>query len=128
MTVEGDHRHGSTLHDHLNVLRRRKWIILQAVIIVPALAVFLAMRHQKLYSADAQVLVNYNDIASQVTGTGGGGTVYQPVERIAATLASVAHTLPVADGTVKALHLQDRTAGSVLGETSVSADPLSNLL
>jgi polysaccharide biosynthesis transport protein len=129
MTVEGDHRHGSTLHDHLNVLRRRKWIILQAVIIVPALAVFLAMRHQKLYSAESQVLVNYEDVAAQVTGTGGGGsTVYQTVERIASTLAIVAHTLPVAKNTVHALQLRERTPGSVLGETSVSADPLSNLL
>jgi Mrp family chromosome partitioning ATPase len=128
MTVEGDHRHGSTLRDHLGVLQRRKWIILQAVIIVPALAVFLAMRHQKLYSAESQVLVNYDDIAGQVTGTSGGSPVYQPVERVAATLANVAHTLPVAEGTVRSLNLRERTPGSVLGETWVSADPLSNLL
>jgi succinoglycan biosynthesis transport protein ExoP len=128
LTIEGNHGHSSTLRDHLAVLRRRKWIILQALVIVPVLAVFLAMRHEKLYSAQSQVLVNYDDIASQVTGTGGGGTVYQPVERVAATLASVAHTMPVAEATARALNVPERNASWVLAETYVSADPLSNLL
>ena len=38
---EGDARggHGASLRDYLRVVRRRKWIILQAVLLVPAVAV-----------------------------------------------------------------------------------------
>src|ERR1700736_1685330 len=128
MAAEGDKRHGSTLRDYLNVVRRRKWIMLQAIVIIPAIAVFRAIRQHKLYTADAQVLVNYQDLASTVTGTSPQSSVFQSVDRVAATLANVAHTPPVAAAVVQALHLQGWSADNVLAETSVSADPLSNLL
>jgi polysaccharide biosynthesis transport protein len=128
MAAEGDHRHASTLRDYLAVVRRRKWIILQAVILVPLTAVLLSIRQDKMYSACAQVLVNYDNLANTVTGTNGGSSVYQPVERIAETQAELAQTPPVANRVIQALGLRNYSTDSLLSEVSVVANPSSNLL
>ena len=39
MTSSGHAAHAATLRDYLNVVRRRKWVILQAVVLVPLAAV-----------------------------------------------------------------------------------------
>ena len=57
MGIEGVSRDGATLHDYLRVLRRRKWIILTAIIVVPAVAVAMSMRQQALYQSTAEVLL-----------------------------------------------------------------------
>jgi uncharacterized protein involved in exopolysaccharide biosynthesis len=46
-------RDGASLRDYMRLLRRRKWILLQAVILVPAIAVALSTRQSPVYQADA---------------------------------------------------------------------------
>jgi polysaccharide biosynthesis transport protein len=128
MAAEGDHRHSSTLRDYLAVVRRRKWIILQAVILIPLAATTLSMRQEKQYSATAQVLVNFDDPSIAVNGNGNGSSVYQTPERVAATEAAVAHTPPVAKEVVRALGLPEGSADYVLAQTKVAPDLNSNLL
>ena len=71
MGIDGVARDGATLHDYLRVLRRRKWIILTAVIVVPAVAVALSMRQQALYQSTAEVLLTNKDISAGLTGVSG---------------------------------------------------------
>ena len=58
------HIHSSTLRDYLRVVRRRKWIILQAVVLVPLAAVLVSLRQQDLYESSAQVLLSKADLLS----------------------------------------------------------------
>ena len=67
---EGDAHggHSTSLRDYLRVVRRRKWIILQAVILVPAVAVGLSLRQEKVYKATSQVLLVQQNPADQFNG------------------------------------------------------------
>ena len=60
---------GTTLRDYLRVLRRRKWIILQAVVIVPAVAVALSLRQQAMYRATSEVLLPTQSGLNTINGT-----------------------------------------------------------
>ena len=46
MTSGGHAAHAATLRDYLHVVRRRKWIILQAVVLA---ALLFSLSQQKLY-------------------------------------------------------------------------------
>jgi Mrp family chromosome partitioning ATPase len=127
VTAEGEHRHASTLRDYLNVARRRKWIILQAVVIVPVIAVVLSVRHQKLYEAQAQVLLNPVNLANALTGIP-DSSFYQTPDRIAQTQADVARVPDVAIRAVEKAGIRGRTGYGLLASSSVEADPNSNLL
>ena len=52
-TVTGGH--AATLRDYLHVVQRRKWIILIAVVLVPASAVAFSLREKPVYQASASV-------------------------------------------------------------------------
>src|SRR5215212_8431454 len=58
----------STVRDYLDILWRRKWIILQAVILVPAVAVLWSSRQPPVYQASASVLVNTQNVAANLSG------------------------------------------------------------
>jgi polysaccharide biosynthesis transport protein len=117
----------STLRDYVHVARRRKWIILQAVIIVPAVAVLLSARQAKQYEACANVLLSYQNLASSLTGTP-DSSIYQPVERIAETQAELAQVPAVSQRAARRLNVSNRSARKILDETSVTANPNSNIL
>ena len=88
---EGDARggHGASLRDYLRVVRRRKWIILQAVLLVPAVAVGLSLRQEKVYKATSQVLLVQENPATQF-GNGINQSGAQPPDRQAQTQADLA--------------------------------------
>lgn len=108
--LETDH-HGSamTLRDYLHVVRRRKWIIVTAVVLVPAAAIAFSLHQTKLYQANAQVLLNAQNLATQLAGLGQTPGVSEPQTEIVQTQALVARVPAVA-----ALALQQA------GETSLS--------
>jgi succinoglycan biosynthesis transport protein ExoP len=120
-------RHASTLRDYFGVLHRRKWLILQAVVLVPAVAVFLSMRQENLYQAQAQVLLTQQNLANLLTGVS-SSDVFQPVERVTQTQADLARVPRVTQRAVDASGVRTRTGASLLGESSVTADPNSNIL
>src|SRR3954451_18307506 len=99
MTEAGGHgEQPTTLRDYLRVVRRRKWIILQAVLLVPAVAVGLSLRQEKVYKATSQVLLvqqnpaNFNN-GSQVQNT--------PPDRQAQTQAELARVPGVAQKAIE---------------------------
>jgi len=127
LSTHNDLRHSSTLRDYLNVVRRRKWIILQALILVPAVAFYLSDRQQKTYQADAQVLLSQQNLANALTGVS-DSTVFQSVDRISQTQANLARVPKVAADAIAISGIESRPPGQLLAESSVTADPASNLL
>jgi Mrp family chromosome partitioning ATPase/capsular polysaccharide biosynthesis protein len=119
--------HASTLRDYLSVARRRKWIILAALLLVPATAVYLSVRQQKLYESSALVYLSMKDLAGELTGATGGSQTFDPVEAIRATQAELARAPVIAQRVSKDIH-RARTAGEILGETGIAAAPDSDIL
>src|SRR4051794_26493298 len=121
-------KHGvSTLRDYVRVLRRRKWIILQAVVLVPLAAVLLSLHQQELYQANSQVLLSTQNLANQLNGIQ-DPTVYQQADRTVQTQATVARVPAVASAALKLADMHDRSAGELLANSSVSAASNANLL
>jgi non-specific protein-tyrosine kinase len=115
--------HDLGLREYLHVLRRRKWIVLQALIIVPLVAVAFALRQSPLYQASADVLLRYQSLPSALSGiTDPNSALYftDPV-RSTATQLRIASMPALADRVATALHGQHVTFGEVAGSTSVSA-------
>src|SRR3954447_2022365 len=121
-------RHGvSSLRDYVRVLRRRKWIILQAVVLVPLAAVLLSLHQQKLYQAKAQVLLSTQNLANQLNGIQ-DPSVYQQADRTVQTQASVASVPAVAKSALQIAGVDDRSPGALLAHSSVSPASNANLL
>ena len=107
------------------VVRRRKWLILVAVIATTAASLVYSGRQEKLYSASAQVLLNPD--ASLLNGA--GKTAADAQARFDAGQAVVARSPAIA---AAALRIAGQPAGitpaSLTRGTSVVSDPTSNLL
>ena len=115
--------HDLGLREYLHVLRRRKWIVLQALVIVPLVAVALALRQSPLYQASADVLLRYQSLPSALSGiTDPNSSSYftDPI-RSTATQLEVASLPALADRVATALRPEHVTTGEVLGSTSVLA-------
>jgi capsular exopolysaccharide synthesis family protein len=115
-----------TLDDYLSLLWRRKWIILQAVVIVPVVAVVLALRQTPVYQASSQVLLSRQDIGSQLLGLT-NTNLYTDPARFAQTQAAIARAPELADRVVKAAHIKE-SGGALLATSSVDPDPNADLL
>lgn len=87
--------HGATLRDYLRVLRRRKWLIAQAVVLVPLAAVLFSLQQTVLYEASAEVLLSRQNLAATLTNTQ-DPLASQQAERVAQTQADLARTPTVA--------------------------------
>jgi uncharacterized protein involved in exopolysaccharide biosynthesis len=48
----------STLREYLTTIRRRKWVIAQAVVLLPVVAIAFSLHQQTLFRADAEVLLS----------------------------------------------------------------------
>jgi succinoglycan biosynthesis transport protein ExoP len=115
-----------TLNDYLAVLWRRRWIIIQAVIVVPTIAVFLSTRQPSVYEATSQVLLSRQDIGSQLLDLTNTNLYTDPV-RYADTQAAIAGTPALAQRVIDATHVR-MSAGALLGDTHVSPSPNADLL
>ena len=124
---EGDARggHGASLRDYLRVVRRRKWIILQAVLLVPAVAVGLSLRQEKVYKATSQVLLVQQNPADQFNGIPQSGA--DPADRQAQTQADLARVTPVAQRALALAGLA-RSSDQFLSHSSAAAKTNSDLL
>src|SRR3954463_12730725 len=80
----------ATLHHYLSVMRRRVWTIAAAVVLVTAAAVGFSLHQQKLYQASAQVLLNPQNLAAQLTGTAQSSGISEPQTEVVQTQAYVA--------------------------------------
>jgi polysaccharide biosynthesis transport protein len=115
-----------TLDDYLTLLWRRKWIILQAVVIVPVVAVALALRQSPVYQASSEVLLSRQDIGSELLGLQNTNLYTDPV-RFAATQAAIARTPQLAQRVVEATKANE-SAGALLAASDVNPNPSADLL
>jgi polysaccharide biosynthesis transport protein len=119
--------HAATLRDYLQVVRRRKWIILLALVLVPLAAVGFSLHQQKLYQASAQVLLSSQNLANQLTGTQSTGINLQP-DRIAQTQADVARVPTVAQHVLTKVGAAGMTVQQFLQNSTVSTATNADIL
>src|ERR1700704_364922 len=117
----------ATLRDYLHVLQRRRWIFLQAVVLVPLAAVLFSLHQQKMYEASAQVLLSAQNLAQTLTGTQSTGINLQP-DRIAQTQAGVARAPGIASRVLNDVSGSRLTVDQFLGRSSVTTSPNADIL
>jgi Mrp family chromosome partitioning ATPase/capsular polysaccharide biosynthesis protein len=117
--------HVSTLRDYLQVVRRRKWIIIEAVVIVPLAALAFSLHQQAQYQGSAQVLLSQQDLANQLTATPSYNNV--PADRQAQTQAELARVPAVAQQALKATRTP-MSATTFLAASSATAGTNADIL
>src|SRR3954467_8124943 len=128
MTEAGGHgEQSTTLRDYLRVVRRRKWIILQAVILVPAVAVGLSLRQEKVYKASSEVLLVQQNAVNQLNGFNDPSTYQQPDRRVQ-TQADLAGAPLVAKSGLEIAGYVNRSSDDFLAHSSATTKTNSDLL
>ncbi|HVS85875.1 MAG TPA: hypothetical protein VHD91_09600 [Gaiellaceae bacterium] len=113
-----------TLAGYLRVLRRRKWIVLVALVLAPCAAYFVASREAVRYQATAEVLLG----GQSVTTTGGSSQVsFGPTSsQLTVTMARLPAVAKMAANRLGADSQVTPTA--ILGQTAVGVSPDGTLL
>lgn len=118
---------GSSLHDYLAVLRRRKWLVLLAVVVVPAVAVALSLLQTPKYQASAEVLLSRQNLAALVNSVAEQSDG-NDAARIAQTQADLAQAPAVARRTIETAGIKNMTPQQFLEVSSVSAKSDADVL
>src|SRR4051794_41159622 len=124
MPTDGDRP--ESLLAYLAVIRRWKWIVVSAALLVPIAALLVSLGQQKLYRSSAQVLLSQQDLGSALTGIP-NATASQDPARYSQTQADLARVPEVARRTIDAVHGR-MGVGEFLSNSSVSPKQNSNLL
>jgi polysaccharide biosynthesis transport protein len=114
----------SGLRDHLRVLRRRIWLVLTAVIVVPLVATLISLSQPAEYQATAQVLLSNQPLTTNTSTTGPAPLDPQWVQ----TQADLAKTSVLAGRVVQAAGIEGYSAHALLAASSVAPALNSNLL
>jgi polysaccharide biosynthesis transport protein len=124
--LESDGRPVSTLHDYLRVLRRRKWIVIPAVILAPLVSVLLSRGEPVKYEASAQALVSRQNLPANLTGVSDPTQVDS--SRLLTTQAEFARLPEIAQRALSAAGLQNRSPSDLLGASRVTSTDNSDFL
>ena len=119
-------RHATTLRDYLRVANRRKWIIAQAIVLLPLVAVGLSLHQRKMYRANAEVLLATQNVANQLNGIN-DPTLSQDADRRAQTQADLARVPGVASKTLRLAGIK-RSVDDFLKHSSATAETNADLL
>jgi polysaccharide biosynthesis transport protein len=124
--LASDGRPVLTLRDYLRVVSRRKWIIIIAAIVAPVVAMLVTQREKATYEASAQVLVNRQNLAANLSG------VNDPTQldsnRLLTTQAEFARLPVIARRTLSAVGMDNASPSDLLGESRVTSTDDSDLL
>ncbi len=112
-----------TIADYLAVVRRFKWLIIIAVLVVPSVAYVMSTREAKVFRATADVLLNRQDLGATITGLPTQSTVTDPF-RYALTQERLAEADAVRDRAVEIAGLENVEGWGA----DVSADPDTDVL
>jgi Mrp family chromosome partitioning ATPase len=116
-----------TLHDYLRVVRRRKWIVVQAALLLTLAAVAFSLHQERLYEASADVLLSAENLSGAVPGTPLNGLSQDPA-RTTQTQAQVARVPEVVQRALDRVSGTGLTVGDFLASSSVSSSPTSDIL
>jgi polysaccharide biosynthesis transport protein len=114
------------LRDYLEVFVRAKWIIALVVVVVPVVAILMALRQPAVYEASAQVLISRQNLATQLDNIS-DPTTLDP-ERTVETYAQLARVPEVARRALEAARISDRDASVFLDASSVTPTNDTDLL
>jgi polysaccharide biosynthesis transport protein len=126
-TITDTHSERSNLQHRLHVLWRRKWVILQAVFLIPAAALAYSFHQQARYKASADVLISSQNALQSIVGISGLVSTQDP-QRFLDTQAALAREPEVARNVVAIPTLGGITADQFLKNSSVSEKQGANLL
>jgi polysaccharide biosynthesis transport protein len=115
-----------TFRHYLQILARRKWLVLPVVILVPLVVLAITASRSAAYKASADVLLNRENIAANLSGVPDTTSLQDP-ERFGQTQAELARVPTIASRVVKATGV-DQSAGGFLGSSSVTPHPNADLL
>ena len=119
--------HGIALQQYLQVVRRRKWIIVSAVVLVPVAAILLSVRQTPVYEASAKVLLSRENLANSLTGVQDPNLSVDNATLVQ-TEADVARIPVIAQRVLTQLGLRGTTPQQFLGDSSVSTAQNSDIL
>jgi capsular exopolysaccharide synthesis family protein len=114
------------LRDQIRVLRRRKWLILAAIVVVPVATVLISTSRPPEYQATAQVLLSNQSLPSGTSSTPTGPVPLDP--QWVQTQADLARTPVLAGRVLRAAHVTGHSVQALLGSSSVTPALNANLL
>jgi succinoglycan biosynthesis transport protein ExoP len=113
------------LRDYLNVIRARKWIIIQAVVIVTLTALVVSLLQLPTYQGEAKLLITDKDVGAALFGSAVSELAGSP-ERGLQTQVQLMQLRPLAETAIRKLNLRttpeallERIAVSAVGQTNV---------
>ncbi len=107
------------LKDYLNVIRARRWVIVQAVLIVTVTALVASFLQTPQYEGEARVLITERDTGAALLGTAVTELSGQP-ERALQTQVQLMRMRPLLENTIRELNL-GVTPDALAGRVTVSA-------
>lgn len=123
----GDGHGTAGLRDYLQVVKRRKWVIVQAIVLVPLAAVLFSLSEKSVYQAGAQVLLSDQGLTSALNATPTLAN-NSPDATSVATQAQLAQVPAIGQRAIALLHLKDITPGQYLAECAVSSSTSTDIL
>lgn len=112
-----------TIADYFAIVRRYKWVIVAAVVVLPTVAYLMSARESKVFRATSEVLLQPQDLSATIAGIPTQSTLTDPF-RYSRTQAALAQ-VPA----VRRMTLERAGLGNVGGWSSdVSADPDTDIL
>jgi polysaccharide biosynthesis transport protein len=122
------------LRSYLDVLRRRRWLVVLAVLLTPAAAIVFSLHQTRLYQASAEVLLSHQNLAAALTNTTDPELTQLP-DRLAQTQAELAHepevarrVLNVSREAMRDASVKQWTVSQFLAASSASAKQNADLL
>jgi len=116
------------LRDYLQVVKRRKWVIIQAIVLVPLAAVLYSLHEQPVYRASAQVLLSDQNLAASLSGTQQTSSSSIPSATLVATQAQLARVPSIARHAVARLKSGKVKAGKLRSSCDVAASQSTYIL
>jgi capsular exopolysaccharide synthesis family protein len=116
-----------TFADYLAVIRRYKWLILAAALLVPIAAYVWSSQQTKVYRADSDVLLNRQDLGSTLTGIPTQSTVTDPV-RYARTQARLARVPAVTRAAIARSGVSGIDESEFAANSDVNTNPDTDIL
>jgi polysaccharide biosynthesis transport protein len=117
----------SPLTTYVQVMRRRKWLALAAIVLVPAAAYAFSTQQTSRYEASTEVLLNRQNLSNSLNGVQDPTLSIQP-DRLAQTQADLARVPPVIERTLQAANVDGMTVDQFSADSSVSAKTDADLL
>jgi capsular exopolysaccharide synthesis family protein len=118
----------SSLRFYLGVIRRRAFVIVVIIVVAIAAAIAYTAHKSTIYSANAQVEINREDLADTLTGTADATSSASDFAAVVQTQADVARSPSVAKRVVRAVPQAHLTYSEFLDNSSVSATSNADLL